>query len=127
MGTKKDCEFLKGVTVNEEGNVIDVAKKLHKFQERRIFVLNKKRYPVGIISLVDINDRVVAEGRSLKKTLAKDIMSYPIEIVVDLKDISEKILKKMVLKDVFYAPVISNGRFKGILTYANLVRFLSKK
>jgi len=123
----KSCSLFKGVCVGENLGIISVAKSFHDFQERRIFVLDKKKYPVGIISIVDINDRVVAKGLDLKKTKAKDIMSYPIKLIADFEDDLKDIASKMVELDVYYVPVISKGIFKGILTYANLVKSIGGK
>ncbi len=121
------CELFKGVVIEEDKGIMDVAKLIHKFQERRIFVLDKKKYPVGIISLVDINDRVVAKGLDLKKTKAKTIMSYPVKLIADVGDDVVKVASKMVHFDIYYVPVISKGVFKGILTYANILKALDKK
>jgi signal-transduction protein with cAMP-binding, CBS, and nucleotidyltransferase domain len=122
----KDCEILPVLTVKLEDDSITVAKKLHDFQERRIFVLNDKRFPVGIISIVDINDRVVARGKNPKKTKAKDIMTYPINLIIDVNDSIEEVLKKMVQKDNYYVPVTHKGILVGLLTYANIMKVLKK-
>jgi len=124
MGIKtvKSCVLLKAISVNENDNVIEVAKKLHEFQERRIFVTTKNNLPIGIISLVDINDRVVAKGKDLKKTKAKDIMSYPLHLVIDINEPLQEVVKKIVQKDTYYLPIIEKGSLKGLLTYANLMK-----
>jgi len=122
--TVKSCYLVKAVSVDENDSVIDVAKKIHHFQERRVYVLNSKKFPIGIISVVDINDRVVAQGKDLKKTKAKDIMSFPLEIIADVNDSIKEIFGKMVQRDNFYVPVIENNALKGILTYASAVKEL---
>jgi signal-transduction protein with cAMP-binding, CBS, and nucleotidyltransferase domain len=124
--TIQSCKLLKAVTVNEDDSVIEVAKKLHDFQERRVFVLNKDSFPIGIISVVDINDRVVARGADLKKTKAKDIMSYPIKIVLDINMPVEEAKKKMVLLDNYYCPVIEKSKLKGVLNYSAVLEVLKK-
>lgn len=125
--TIQSCKLLKAVTVNENDSVIDVAKKLHDFQERRIFVIDKNSFPIGIISIVDINDRVVARGKDLKKTKAKDIMSYPIKIVLDINTPIEDAKKKMVLLDNYYCPVVEKDKLKGILNYSAILEVLKEK
>lgn len=122
----KDCEILPVLTVRLEDDCITVAKKLHDFQERRIFVLNEKKFPVGIISIVDINDRLVARGKDPKKTKAKDIMTYPVNMTVDLNDSVDETIKKMVQKDNYYVPVTDKGILKGLITYANIMKILNK-
>ena len=118
----KDCELLPVITVKLTDNAVSVAKKLHDFQERRIFVVDEKKAPVGIISIVDINDRVVARGKDPKKVKAKDIMTYPIMLVADINDSAEELLKKMIRNDNYYIPVTVKGVLKGLITYASIVQ-----
>lgn len=122
----KDCEILPVLNVKLNDDAVSVAKKLHDFQERRIFVINEKKFPVGIISIVDINDRVVARGKDPKKTKVKDIMTYPINLIIDVNDSTEEVLKKMVQKDNYYVPVTHKGILVGLLTYANIIKALEK-
>lgn len=117
----KDCKILPVVSVSEDANIVVVAKKIHQFQERRVIVTNRKKFPVGIISLVDINDRVVAKNANLKKTKAKDVMSCPIKLIADVKDSAIEMVKKMMALDNFYCPVIKNGKLKGLITYASIM------
>ena len=129
MATKKlikDCEIHPVLTVKLEDDAVTVAKRLHDFQERRIFVVNEKKFPVGIISIVDINDRLVARGKDPKKTKAKEIMTYPVNLIVDLNDSIEEVLKKMIQKDNYYVPVTDKGVIKGLLTYASIMKVLDK-
>ena len=122
----KQVQLLPVLTIKLEDNAVIIAKKLHDFQERRIFVLNKKKFPTGIISIVDINDRVVARGKDPKKTIAKDIMTYPINLVADMNDSAQEILKKMIQKDNYYVPVTEKGVLKGLVTYASIMKSLKK-
>ena len=124
--TLKDCKLFDGVLVKEKDNVVEVAKKLKKFQERRIFVLNSKKYPVGIISIVDINDRVVSLNKNLKKTFAKDIMSSPVNLVLDINISLEEAKKMMIHNNNYYIPIIDKGKLKGLLSYSALIESLKK-
>lgn len=118
----KNCSLLKPVMSKQDDNVITVAKKLHECQERRLFVLDKNNRPVGIISIVDINDRVVAKGRDLKKTKAKDIMTHPLNLVVDINETVDDVARKMVERNTFYCPVTSKGVIKGLINYSGLMK-----
>ena len=123
--TVKNCELLKALSVKDNDSIIEAAKKLHNFQERRIFVVDKKGIPIGVISVVDINDRVVARGVDLKKTKAKDVMSYPLTLIIDINESLSDVAQKMVSRDNYYCPVVAKGILKGILTYANLMKKLN--
>ena len=125
--TLKDSFLIPIVTVSEKDNIIDVAKKIHKFQERRIFVINAKKFPVGIISLVDINDRVVAKGRDLKKTKAADVMTRPVKLVFDITTPLEEAKKRMIRADNYYCPVVEKGKIKGLTNYSGILEVLGKK
>lgn len=120
------CRLLPAVTAGINDGVVDVAKKLHDFQERRAYILNGKKFPIGIISIVDINDRVVAKGIDPKKVKAGDIMSYPLNIILDVNTPVEEAKKKMAAHDNYYCPVIEKGVFKGLLIYSNLIEALGR-
>jgi len=126
LKTIRQVSLLPVATVKLNDNTVAVAKKLHDFQERRIFVLDEKKSPVGIISIVDINDRVVARGKDPKKVKAKDIMSYPLTLIADMNDSVEEVLKKMIQKDNYYVPVTEKSVLKGLITYANITNALKK-
>lgn len=126
MTTLNSCKLLPVVSVRDLDSAVEVAKKLRDFQERRVFVVNSKHFPIGIISLVDINDRVVAKGRDLKKTKAKDFMSSPIKLVLESKETLENSKEKMILYENFYCPVVSKGKLKGVINYSILIDALSK-
>lgn len=120
----KDCILIPAVSADENTNIIEVSKKLSHAQERRIFILNKNKSPIGIISIVDINDRVVAKGLDLKKIKAKDVMSYPLSLVVEVNEPLEEVKKKMIARDNYYCPVVKKSILVGLLSYSNLIRGL---
>ena len=124
--TIKKVQLLPVLTVKLKDNAVSVAKKLHDFQERRIFVLDEKKSPVGIISIVDINDRVVARGRDPKKTQAKDIMSYPIKLIFDV-NMPIEAKKMMIHTNNYYVPIVEKRKLIGLLNYSTILGALSKK
>jgi signal-transduction protein with cAMP-binding, CBS, and nucleotidyltransferase domain len=126
MKTVKEVKLLPAITVGLEDSTVDVAKKLHDFQERRIFVIDKKKYPVGIISIVDVNDKLVAKGKNPKTTKAKEIMSYPVKLVLEVNTPIEEAKKMMIANNNFYVPITENGKLKGLLSYS-IISSNSKK
>jgi signal-transduction protein with cAMP-binding, CBS, and nucleotidyltransferase domain len=124
--TIKQVKLLPIISVELDDNSIDAAKKLHDFQERRIFVVDKKQSPAGIISVVDINDRVVAKGKNPKTTKAKDIMSYPLKLVLDINTPLEEAKKMMIHNNNYYVPVVDKGKLKGLLNYSVILENLKK-
>ena len=115
----KECAIIEAFKCSEEEPIIEVAKKLTKITLRHIFVVNKKDYPVGIISVMDINNRVVAEGKDIKKLKAKDIMSVP--DVFDVEDDVKDVFKIMTEKQRALNPVVKNKKMIGIISVLELV------
>ena len=126
MKTIKQVKLLPVISVELEESVVEVAKKLHHFQERRIFVIDKKKSPAGIISIVDINDRVVAKGKNPKTTKAKDIMSYPLKLVLDINTQLEEAKKMMIHNNNYYVPIVEKGKLKGLLNYSVIIESLKE-
>lgn len=124
--TIKQVKLLPIIFVKLEDSSVEVAKKLHDFQERRIFVINEKQFPAGIISIVDINDRVVAKGKNPKTIKAKDIMSYPLKLVLDINTPLEEAKKMMIHNNNYYVPVVEKQKLKGLLNYSAILESLKK-
>ena len=121
----KDCVLIEAFKCKENDNVVDVAKKLREITLRHIFVVNDEETPVGIISVIDINNRVVAEGKDPNSVFAKDIMTKPVEIH-DAEDDVEEVYKKMISKSHVMDPVIKDNKMIGIITIHQLIKHLDK-
>lgn len=117
----KHCKIIKPIIAKDSESIVSVAKKLHEAQERRVFIINSKKKPVGIISIIDMNDRVVAKGLNPKKLKAKDIMTSPINLTVENNEDASNVAQKMVETNTFYCPVTSKGILKGLITYSLIV------
>ena len=121
----KDCTLIGAFKCSEEESIIDVAKKLRGINLRHIFVVDKSDFPVGIISVIDINNRVVALGKDPKELKAKDIMSKPIEIY-DLEDDVQAVYDKMIEKMRVMCAVTKDKKMIGIITIHQLLKKLEK-
>ena len=117
----KDCVLIEPYTCKEDETVVDVAKKLRGTTLRHIFVVNNNLYPTGIISVIDINNRVVAEGKDAKDLKAKDIMSKPVDIV-NFADDAEIVAKQMLEKHRVMNAVVKDNKMVGIITLNQLLR-----
>ena len=122
----KACSLIENFSCTEDESVIDAAKKLSEVSLRHIFVLDKKGYPSGIISITDINNRIVAQGKNPNDLTAKDIMSQPIE-VYDLEDDVEYVCKKMISKKRVMDPVVKKNKMIGIITLHQLLKNLKNE
>ncbi len=117
----KDCVLIEPFTCNEDENVVEVAKKLRTTTLRHIFVVNKEMQPTGIISVIDINNRVVAEAKDAKTLKAKDIMSKPVDII-NINDDVLTVSKTMMEKHRMMNPVVKDNKMVGIITLAELLK-----
>ena len=122
----KECILIEAFKCHEDESVVDVAKKLRQITLRHIFVTDKNNHPTGIISVIDINNRVVAEAKDATKLKAKDIMSKPID-VVDINDNLEDFYEKLIKKNHVMAPVTENKKMVGIITLHQILKNLNKQ
>ena len=121
----KECVLIEAFKCNEKEKITEVAKKLREISLRHIFVVNDNDYPVGIISVIDINNRVVAEGKNPKTVKAKDIMTKPIDIVDYDEDINSA-YKKMAEKNHVIDAVIKDNKMIGIITIHQILKNINK-
>src|SRR3989338_89250 len=107
------------VFCNDDACVLDVSRILRDTRTRHLIVVNEKNNPVGIISTVDINNRVVAEEKNSSTLKARDIMTKPIE-TVEVSSTCEEAYQKMVSKGTYSIPVTENGSLIGSLSFSKL-------
>ncbi|MFA5857349.1 MAG: CBS domain-containing protein [Candidatus Pacearchaeota archaeon] len=120
----KNCILIEAFKCNKNSSVVDVAKKFKGITLKHMFVVDENDYPIGIISITDINNRVVAEGKDPKKLIAKDIMSSPVA-VADINDDLGEIYEKMVKKHTVMEPVVKENKMVGIITIHQIVKNLN--
>lgn len=118
----KNCTLIKALTCDRRASAVEVAKLLRENKQRRILVLDDKKYPIGIISTTDMNNRVVAEDADASELKAEQVMTTPVAVVCDVKEDINKVYEKMINKKSFFVPVTENGKIYGILTYGELLR-----
>lgn len=102
------------VVARESDTVLEVSRILRDTQSRHLVVLSDEHCPVGIISTVDVNNRVVAQEKDPKTTLAKDMMTRDI-ITIDCEDTYENALKKMAEAGTYSMPVTRECKLLGTL------------
>lgn len=107
------------VFCNDDASVLDVSRILRDTRTRHLIVVNEKKSPIGIISTVDINNRVVAEEKNSSTLKARDIMTKPIE-TVEVSSTCEEAYQKMVSKGTYSIPVTENGSLIGSLSFSKL-------
>ena len=110
--------------VNE--NVVDVAKKLKENRRfNHVIILDGKK-PVGIVSIRDVVERVVAEERDVKNTKVSDIMTSPVVTIKENQDTKE--IADMMIKNSFLSlPIVNeNDGFLGVVSIYDVVAKLKE-
>jgi|ETNmetMinimDraft_2_1059921.scaffolds.fasta_scaffold40953_2 CBS domain-containing protein len=112
------------VFCNEKDSVVEVAQILRDTKQRHLIVVNDLKEPLGIISTVDINNRVVAEKKDFESISAADIMTKPIE-TIDIDLSYDEAYQKMVGKNIYSIPVTKDRKLVGSLEFNQI--FLKAK
>jgi CBS domain-containing protein len=122
----KDCALIEPLACKLDTPIVEAAKTLRDNKQRRIIVVDLKHAPVGIISTTDINNKVVAENRSLSQLVAKDIMTSPIYLVCTVEDDLGDIFAKMHEHQSFFVPITKSGKLFGILTHGEIMHVIKE-
>jgi len=117
----KECILIEPFICNKDESIVDVAKKLRSTTLRHIFVVDDNTYPIGIISVMDINNRVVAEAKDNTKVKAEDIMTKTI-MVVDSEDDVDVTAKMMIEQNKVMNPVVKDKKMVGIIAIYQLLK-----
>jgi CBS domain-containing protein len=121
----KECKIRKAISCQESENIVEVAKKLRDNKERHIIVTDNQENPIGIISTTDMNNRVIAEAKDIKKTTAKQIMTSQI-IVKDIHSDLVACYLEMVKSNTFSCPVTENKKLIGIIDLKEIMNHVIK-
>lgn len=125
MRLVKELNIDEAVTCKSTDSVVDVAKKIKEKRARHVIVVDQKEFPVGIISTVDINNKVVAEQKDPKAVKAEEIMTSPI-LVKNVEDDVGEVYRTMMEQNIYSVPVVEEGKLKGTVTFNNILKFLTK-
>jgi CBS domain-containing protein len=111
------------LTAPATASVIEIARLLRDKKRRHIYLLDEKEFPIGIISITDINAKVVAEGKSPDGLVATDIMTTPLHMI-DIENDIEKAYYEMVAHETLAVPVTDNGLLAGVLSLSEALRLM---
>ena len=125
MKPVKEAQLDPAFTCKGTDTVLSVAQMMRDKKLRHVLVVDMNDFPVGIISTVDINNRVVADGKDPQATTAKDIMTSPI-IVKNSEDDLGEVYRLMMEQNVYSIPIVEEGKVKGILTFNSALQQLTK-
>ena len=118
-----NCYLIEPFTCTVNDKIADVAKKLQKYAQRHIYVVEGEK-PVGIISISDIMDKIVIAGKNAADFKAKDVMNKNV-LVFQEKDEVKKAYKAMTDKGVVSCVVVEKGKMVGTLSLKEAVRSIT--
>jgi len=117
----KECTMIEPLQCDENDSVVNVAKALREHVIRHIYVVNAKHYPVGVISITDVNNRVVAEGKNPNTLQAKDIMTKDIQVYQETDD-EREVYKTCVRNKTATCPIVRGNKLVGVVTIHELLQ-----
>lgn len=112
------------IIARENDTVLEVSRILRDTRSRHLLVLDSKDYPVGVISTVDLNNRVLSEEKNPRTIHAKDIMTKTIK-VIDTDSTYHNAYTIMSELGTYSIPVVHNNKLLGILEFSMAFKLVS--
>ena len=114
-----DIMSRKVITTTPETTMMQAAKTMGEKHIGSLIVM-KYKTPVAIVTERDLLSRVIATGMDMRKTLVKDIMSYPLIKICptfEIREAARTMINKKGRLGVFVC-----GKLAGIITASDLIR-----
>ncbi|HLE75564.1 MAG TPA: CBS domain-containing protein [Candidatus Bathyarchaeia archaeon] len=108
------------ITIDENASVKEATDIMNQFEIGSI-IATRKGKAVGIITERDLLKRIVAEGKSAKKTRVKTIMSSPLVVITPNTDLEEA-ARLMFEKKIKKLPVVDQNRLVGLVSLTDIAR-----
>src|SRR3989304_1054194 len=108
------------ITIDENASVKEATDIMNQFEIGSI-IATRKGKAVGIITERDLLKRIVAEGKSAKKTRVKTIMSSPLIVITPNTDLEEA-ARLMFEKKIKKLPVVDQNRLVGLVSLTDIAR-----
>jgi len=122
----KNCELKKPVSCHENDSITKVSKILRDHHLRNIVIVNDAKNPIGIVSSVDIVNKIIAEGKNYNEIKAKEVMN-PALYVNENDEVSKAYIQMLKCNTYSFPVVSSEDKFIGVLSFTQAVKHLSKK
>lgn len=108
-------------TTHTDSAVIEVIRKMTKFEVGSVVIIDSAKRPVGIITERDILRKVVEPRLPIDIVTALEVMSRPLVSVSSDASV-EQCAKLMSDKRIKKLPVVEDGKLVGIVSSMDLVR-----
>uniref|UniRef100_A0A7C3F5B0 CBS domain-containing protein n=1 Tax=Candidatus Methanomethylicus mesodigestus TaxID=1867258 RepID=A0A7C3F5B0_9CREN len=114
-----DLMTKKLITLPEDATAREVAKAMSGHLIGSV-IITRENHPVGIITEMDLVERVIARGLNPEKVLAREIMSSPVSVTDPQTEVMEA-ARKMAKLRVRRLVVVSKGEMVGIITSRDIL------
>ncbi|MDF1710134.1 MAG: DUF294 nucleotidyltransferase-like domain-containing protein [Paracoccaceae bacterium] len=108
------------ITCTVDTSIVDAARLMRSHRISALGITEGERL-AGIVTLHDINNRVVAEGLDPSRPVRQIMTANPETLPPSA--IGSDVLHMMMERRFGHVPVVDNGKFVGIVTQTNLTRF----
>ncbi len=109
------------VSCGPETPVADAARMMRDANVSSLGVTNAEGALLGMVTVRDVSARVVAEGLGLDTPVGRIMTADP--MTLSPSDLGSDVLHAMLERRVGHLPVVSNGKFAGMVTQTDLTRF----
>jgi CBS domain-containing protein len=113
------------ITIKPSKTAYDAARMMRIVKKSGLVVVDDSDNPIGMITEKDLSRRVVAEKLDPSAVKIADIMSKPL-ITIEQRFFIEDAARLMAQKDIKRLPVVADGKLVGIITSADLTRYIDE-
>jgi CBS domain-containing protein len=121
----KDVMSTHVATVRQDANVVEIIRHLVEKKVTGLPVVSEDRRLLGIVTEKDILE-ILLHDKDVKGKTAKDLMTTQITCFDEDEDLM-KIFKCLVESNFRRVPILSEGKLVGIISRADIIKFLSRK
>ncbi len=121
----EDIKMHEAITCRKDTSIVEAARIIKDKNIRHIYVVDESDIPVGIISAMDINNKVVAEGKDPNQLAASEVMNSPVDSV-DIKAPIELAMNIMMKRKTYSCLVTQDRKIKGVVDYKTVMEQIVK-
>lgn len=115
----KEIPLIKAETCSPDDSIKDVAKRMQSKKSRRIFVVDKSKNLIGVVTTVDLV-KIIAKGRDSSKIKVRDIMTKKVKSV-DVDESLHDAIEIMNSLKTFVCPIVHKKKLIGLVSYQDII------
>jgi CBS domain-containing protein len=105
------------ITCKPNDSAMKIAQELRDANRRHIIVIDNDESPLGIISVRDLNNKIIADGKNPLTFTAKDLMTNGIKAISSTEgyDRAFMLMEELGTTSI---PILEDGKIYGILEFS---------